>query len=215
VLNTLFGALVTIIQKYGGDVVKFCGDALLCIFTHMKGRSDVEGGSSWNKYEEEEKHREMDTREQVRAALAAAMAIQAYKWEEPALAEIRFKIGVGCGELLSFFVGGVEQRWEFLVAGRALGRACRAEAHAQPSQLVVGTLTLRRAHASGYRTDRVVIGSNEEPGDDGDWVVVTGGPRFVGGSGRGSVSPRKSWIENLDLSSIVLASEPASPSTYR
>lgn len=225
VLSTLFGALVEIVQQHGGDVVKFCGDALLCIFTHHKGQQPGSGeGGGWGSEEIV-----ADFREQVRAAVAAAMAIQAHTFTDRALAEVRFKIGVGCGELLSFYVGGVQQRWEYIVAGNALGRACRAEAQAQPSQLVVGTKTLRRAQAPGYRTEQVIQQTESSKGDDGDWLIVTGGPKFIqrnpsrgakGGSGGGGSGhqPRTSWMDLGSLEDfgmdLGLASTPA-PTSYR
>ena len=69
ILNKLFGDLICIVQKYHGDVVKFCGDALLCTFTKY-GFSD-----------------------QIRAAVSCSLAIHKHDLQDSELQAIRFKIG--------------------------------------------------------------------------------------------------------------------------
>ena len=55
VINQYFTALLTIVSKYGGDVLKFAGDAIFCIFTHhdldaavLCGTEVVQKLSNWS-----------------------------------------------------------------------------------------------------------------------------------------------------------------------
>ena len=83
----LFGDLIEIIQDHGGDVVKFCGDALLCVFDE-----NVIACQRCTSIAKSPAH----------AAVTCSLAIQAHSYSEAQLfSAIKFKIGVGTGEPVS------------------------------------------------------------------------------------------------------------------
>ena len=117
VLQTLGGSLIDFITGAGGDVVKFAGDALLALWPIRPGG---------------------DAGAETRRVLRCCTAIQQALHDRPVAEDSRLslKLAIGVGALRTAIVGGVFDRWEFLVAGRPLSQVGVANHHASPGDIV-------------------------------------------------------------------------------
>jgi class 3 adenylate cyclase/predicted ATPase len=117
-LNGYFGSLIDFITAAGGDVVKFAGDALLALWPIPPGA---------------------DAAAETRRVLHCCTAIQAALHDRPVTDDIRLslKLAVGVGEVRTAILGGVFDRWEFLVTGSPLSQVGVANHHAGPGDTVV------------------------------------------------------------------------------
>ncbi len=107
ILNEYFGQLIDIVHEYGGDVVKFAGDAVIAAWTVEAG---TEGGIT-----------APDRRRWSLHAAECALKIRErlinYQFEESALF---LKLAIASGQIEHVHVGGVFNRWEFLLTGSPL-----------------------------------------------------------------------------------------------
>ena len=125
-LNNYFSQLIEIIHVYGGDVVKFAGDALLAVWKDATPLDLTLLASS--------------------CALNIQQKLQNYSPAEGVFLTMR--IGLGQGELVAAHVGGMRGRWEFVVTGVPVTQASLAEIRAAPGQVVVSNNTLERIMGS-------------------------------------------------------------------
>lgn len=118
-LNTYFGQLIDLIIAHGGDVVRFAGDALIAVWPTSSDReARIAAGER-----------------ATQCALAIQRQLQKYEaWPGQRL---YLRVGVGEGRVYIAYVGGVFQRWEFLMSGRPLVQVSSAQALAQPGQVVL------------------------------------------------------------------------------
>eukprot|EP01094_Clydonella_sp_ATCC50884_P019512 TRINITY_DN3829_c1_g1_i1.p1 TRINITY_DN3829_c1_g1~~TRINITY_DN3829_c1_g1_i1.p1 ORF type:complete len:2092 (-),score=644.58 TRINITY_DN3829_c1_g1_i1:41-5551(-) len=98
-LNAYFGQLINAVTAHGGDVLKFAGDALICMFGHPECEENPETLSM--------------------RALQCALHIQdEYRqYDSHQGFVLTLHVGIGVGEMNSLFIGGVDGIWEFLVVG--------------------------------------------------------------------------------------------------
>lgn len=117
-LNQRFGRLVDLVHEHGGELVDFAGDAAIAF---------------WPAEQPHAAHR----------AAACGLAIRdALEAEKTGGIAIRLRVGIGAGAVLSALVGGSEGRWHTLMAGEAWSEMLRADAVAQPGQVVLaGSVT--------------------------------------------------------------------------
>lgn len=110
-LNAYFSRLIAAIVAEGGEVVKFSGDALTALFP---ATAEPAGHAT-------------------RRAVQAAAAMHALMGDFAALPTsagpiaLAVKIGIGVGTVQAFRVGGVLERWEYVVAGDPLRQVAEAE----------------------------------------------------------------------------------------
>ncbi|MGH7288467.1 MAG: adenylate/guanylate cyclase domain-containing protein, partial [Myxococcota bacterium] len=116
-LNGIFGALVDRIQAWGGDILRFPGDAALALWP-------VAGGEELA----------LAVRHAIHCALDAQAALERL---EVRGTRLRLRIGVGAGTVWAARVGGVEGRWELLVRGRPFEQLADALAQAEPGRVVL------------------------------------------------------------------------------
>jgi len=137
-LNTYFGQLIDIIIHYGGDVVKFAGDALTAIWTTSL---DIE--------KTEEESISGLTRQAAACALAVQTALKNHRTTDGV--QLSLRIGLGAGNVAAMHVGGVYGRWEFVITGSPLNQVSQAEAKAQPGEVVLSpeAWDLVEAYATG------------------------------------------------------------------
>lgn len=114
-LNDCFGELVELVGTYGGEVVKFAGDALVAIWP---ADDDDSGVTAWA------------------ARCGLAMQQSLHGREFAAGAQLSVRIAVGSGQLSVAHLGGVRGRWELVVGGPAVVQACAAEQLARPGDVV-------------------------------------------------------------------------------
>jgi len=125
VLNGYFTTMIELVRSYGGQVIKFGGDAITCAFV--------------NRRISESAHQ----RERVLRACACALAMQEKMAEFRAVEtrggifELRMKIGISAGPVLFMSVGDPQKGLEYVLAGHPLDRMAEAEHHAVAGEVVV------------------------------------------------------------------------------
>lgn len=109
ILNEYFGQLIDIVNDYGGDVVKFAGDAVIAVWPIVS--DDGEPGSvsradlwQW-------------TMRAAECALEVREKLSNYKVENE---NLYLKLAISTGNITTAHVGGVFNRWEFLLTGNPL-----------------------------------------------------------------------------------------------
>ncbi len=120
-LNAYFSRMIDLLSAEGGEVVQFSGDALLATFAY--------------------------TDESL--ALSVRRAWQAADWMQAAMAEfstlqtsagpvnLGMKIAIGAGGIVALSIGGVLNRWQYIIAGDPLRQVAEAEAGAQRGAIVL------------------------------------------------------------------------------
>lgn len=118
-LNDYFGQIIDLVIAYGGDPAKFAGDALLALW-----QSD---GS------------DEDSARLVREIGQCSLLLQdrLHDYEVAESFRLRMKLAIGVGEVWCEHLGGVYDRWEFLLAGPPLAQVGAANDHARPGDTIV------------------------------------------------------------------------------
>eukprot|EP00741_Cyanophora_paradoxa_P023663 tig00021612_g22857.t1 len=104
-VNLAFSREIEVVQEYGGEVVSFTGDGLLCYWTSPEAlQADPDGPAAL----EEEEEEPMDATEMSKLcarALTCSLEVQR-KFEEHAMAHgMKLRIAVACGRVAEYFVG--------------------------------------------------------------------------------------------------------------
>ena len=109
-LNEYFGAMTDAVERYGGEVLKFIGDAMLAIFPLVGGNDALVADRA------------------IVGAQEAAAAIDALNERRRGTGqpEIRFGLALHVGEVLYGNIGG-DSRLDFTVIGKAVNVASRVE----------------------------------------------------------------------------------------
>src|SRR6266545_4343971 len=109
ILNEYFGQLIDIIHDYGGDVVKFAGDAVIAVWpivSDLPPTDQISRADQWQW-----------TMRAAECALEVHKRLTNYKVED---AHLYLKLAVSMGKVNTAHVGGVFNRWEFLLTGTPL-----------------------------------------------------------------------------------------------
>jgi class 3 adenylate cyclase len=116
ILNEYFGQLIDIIHSYGGDVVKFAGDAVIAVWPIV---SDLpfEATSSLAPDSVSRADQWQWTMRAAECALEVHKRLTNYQVEN---ANLYLKLAVSMGRIDTAHVGGVFNRWEFLMTGTPL-----------------------------------------------------------------------------------------------
>src|SRR5205807_1325328 len=114
------------LERFGGTVEKFVGDAVMAVFGAPVAHED-------------------DAERAVRAGLAVLTAIEELNAADPDLA-LAVRVAVNTGEAV-VSVGAHPERCEGIVAGDVVNTAARLQQSAQPGTIVVGESTYRLTHA--------------------------------------------------------------------
>ena len=124
--DAYFAAVRDVMQRHGGQLEKFIGDAAMAVFGMPRGHDD-------------------DAERAIAAGLALIGAVEALNAQvglEPGRLQVR--VGVNTGEVVSAESGPDAGR----VTGDVVNVAARLQAAAQPSQVLVGELTAFSVAAS-------------------------------------------------------------------
>jgi len=132
-LNGYFSRMITLVEKEGGEVVKFSGDAMTVVFPAPSG---VEYAA----------RQAMNAAQAMQAAMSDFRTLQTIA----GTVELGMKIGVGAGDVLAFSVGGEGGRWEYIIAGDPLRQVAEAEHAASRGEIVLSpeAQTLLGNHAT-------------------------------------------------------------------
>ncbi len=131
-LNRYFNAMIVLTEAEGGGVVKFSGDAMTVLFP----AKDEPLGYA------------------VRRAYQAAIAMQTAMHEFDGLAtsvgfvSLGMKIAIGAGEVLAMQIGGIRNRWEYVIAGDPLRQVGEAEQSAQRGDIRLSVEARQCMHPS-------------------------------------------------------------------
>ena len=122
VMTRYFDTMRASIERHGGTVEKFIGDAVMAVFGIPQLHED-------------------DALRAVRAAadMQSDLAVLNRELERDRGVSIRVRIGVNTGEVVSNDAAAGQQ----LVTGDAVNVAARLEQHAQPGQVLLGDATYR------------------------------------------------------------------------
>jgi len=106
-LNAYFSQLINHINTYGGDVVKFAGDALIALWPVTNADGQPAAGQ---------------LPLMTRRAAQCSLEIQQHLNDYPVAEDVRLslKLALGAGEVLTMHLGGGDGHWEFLVTGAPL-----------------------------------------------------------------------------------------------
>ncbi|HLO13202.1 MAG TPA: adenylate/guanylate cyclase domain-containing protein, partial [Anaerolineales bacterium] len=126
ILNEYFGQLIDIVYEYGGDVVKFAGDALIAIWpiASVAGMADSVSAETQRQWT-------------LRAAeCALKMRAQLLNYQSPE-SKLYLKIALGTGQIWQSHIGGVFNRWEFVLVGDPLVEVGAANDNARAGDVIV------------------------------------------------------------------------------
>lgn len=121
-LNLYFTRMIMLVESYRGLVVRISGDAIIASF-------QVEEDNSLAAATLRALYAAVD----MQAAMADFQNLQT----SVGTASLGLKIGIGTGEVLEAHVGGIFNRWEYLIAGEAMEQAANAERSAQAGMVVL------------------------------------------------------------------------------
>ena len=119
IVNGFMGLLVREVYKYGGDVIKFAGDALICIFEPDPAYT---GDMAL-----------------LRPCIKSSLCAWNLK-EESYASELTVHIGIAMGDICFGMLGGHCGRWEFLISGNCISELSEC-LHDAPSKNVAVTQT--------------------------------------------------------------------------
>ncbi|MFO8061414.1 MAG: tetratricopeptide repeat protein [bacterium] len=125
VINKYFNKMLYIVDKYGGDVDKFVGDAIMVVFGAPVAHKN-------------------DPERAVRAALEMQEAIETIE-PVPAkgeLIKVRMSIGINTGEIVALNMG-TDQRMEYTVMGDNVNLSARLEGVANAGQVIISDSTYK------------------------------------------------------------------------
>lgn len=139
-LNSYFGRLIEIVSDFGGDVLKFAGDALIATFEDRVPGTELRDAS-------------------IRA-VAASLKIQQEMRDFPEVegTKLSLKIALAAGDLRLLHLGGVFGRCELLMVGDPLRELGDANGLAGPGDIIA-------AHSLRTRIESTVHGTPLEEGN--------------------------------------------------
>jgi class 3 adenylate cyclase/CRP-like cAMP-binding protein/tetratricopeptide (TPR) repeat protein len=184
VLRAFFTAMTEEIERRGGTVEKYIGDAVVAVFGVPAAHED-------------------DPERAVRTAVAMHERLAGLNagFVEEIGEELRMRIGVDTGEVVT--ATGVDR--EALVTGEAVNVAARFQSLAPPGGVVVGERTYRDTHhALTYRS----LGDVAVKGIDRPlpaWEIASASSSSASAPGRMRLAPMVGRDEELALLELVLA----------
>ena len=125
-LNRYFGDLIEIVGEYGGDVLKFAGDALVAVFEDR-----IPGAA---------------LRDAAARATSASLIIQRKMQNFPEVegTKLSLKTVLVAGDLRIMHLGGVFGRCEVLIVGDPLKEVGTADKVAEPGDIIASSVFFRR-----------------------------------------------------------------------
>lgn len=139
VLNEYFGQLIDIIHEYGGDVVKFAGDAVIAVWPIMSDNDPTTGlpapisrADQWQW-----------TMRAAECAITIRERLSNYRVDDSTL---YLKLALSSGSIRAAHVGGVFSRWEFLLTGNPLVELGIANNLAKAGEILITPSAWRLIH---------------------------------------------------------------------
>jgi class 3 adenylate cyclase/tetratricopeptide (TPR) repeat protein len=132
ILNDYFGQLIDLVYEYGGDVVKFGGDAIIVVWPLPDVLPDQTPGEPAPAFND------------IRRRLTLRAAECAFKIRERLLnyqahgSTLDLKFSLGTGRVWESHIGGVFNRWEFVLVGKPLVEISAANHLANAGDIIAG-----------------------------------------------------------------------------
>ena len=154
-INRYMEGMVKNLVKFGGDIIKFVGDAMIVMWPR----------THWNQ-------EDVDTNEHdekvnvIRKAIQCAMDIQKELNNKKIMANVTnlsVKIGIGFGKCALLYVGGVFDRSEFFTVGSALTYALKSEEQATSGgQIIVSETAFKHVKHQFYEGEEIISDENKK-----------------------------------------------------
>ena len=125
-IKELFGKLVDKIQAAGGDIIKFAGDALICVWA---GNSKVPVGVLV--------YHAIQCGFELSTHVESISLGRLESTDSAGGTNLHMHVSVGSGPMRLVHVGGESGRWEYFVAGDGVTRACDGVDLSKPGEIVV------------------------------------------------------------------------------
>jgi len=135
ILNEYFGQLIDIIHTYGGDVVKFAGDAVIAVWPILPDEAISETVTRADQWQW--------TMRAAECALEVHERLSNYQAED---ANLYLKLAVSLGRINTIHVGGVFNRWEFLITGAPLVELGLANTLAKAGEILITPAAWKLIH---------------------------------------------------------------------
>ena len=119
-INSYFASLIKAVYEHGGDVLKFAGDALICMFSSPS---------------DPDQSLDLLTIRAVQCAFEIQTKLDKYDSNDGF--SLTLHIGIGSGNLISLCVGGIDGSWEYLVSGDPLVQLRTAVENSKTGEVVV------------------------------------------------------------------------------
>jgi class 3 adenylate cyclase/tetratricopeptide (TPR) repeat protein len=121
VMNHYFDRMIDLLAVEGGEVVKFGGDALFVLFpTHDAPLGDAV-------------HRAWRAAHTMQEAMIAFHSLETIS----GTIHLSMKVAIGGGQVVTFHLGGINDHWEYVVAGDPLRQVAEAEHAATRGEVVL------------------------------------------------------------------------------
>ena len=124
-LNLYFGAIIDTVERFGGELMKTAGDALLCVFRYQI-----------NENEENVSLRDLSIRA-IQCGLEIQRSHSSFETEQGH--ELTLHIGIGAGKISLMYMGGVNNQWMYIVTGEALLQLATCVDNSQAGEIVVSS----------------------------------------------------------------------------
>ncbi len=151
-LNLYFTHMIALLKRFGGQVIRFSGDALIALFpTVADGPADVAIRRA--------------TLQATYAAATMQTATTNFQHLPTSIGEtaLSLKIGIGAGEVLVAHIGGVADHWEYLIAGDPVTQMTNAEKHASPGMIMLSEQAAALVGRLDVPTGTYLAWSQSEP----------------------------------------------------
>ncbi len=132
-IDSVFGPVTDIVSSHGGDILFFAGDSAIAVW-----RVREDGGLE----------------NATHSAVSAACVIQGRSFGS-ADARIHLRASIGAGAIRALELGGVDDKWLFMVDGDALEQVVACDAVAEPGTV---TMSTRAVELAGDRVETRSIG---------------------------------------------------------
>ena len=133
ILNDYFGQLIDLVYEYGGDVVKFAGDAAIAVWPIAPDVNAETNAGTTNLVSDESR------RKWALQAAACALRIKEILLNYQAEGSTLYlKFSLGAGRVWESHIGGMFNRWELVLVGKPLVEISIANDLARAGDIIVG-----------------------------------------------------------------------------
>ena len=105
ILNDYFGQLIDIVYEFGGDVVKYAGDSMIAVWSSQPSSSVAD---------------DLQNRWMLRAADCAFTARERLLHYQAEGSTLYLKFSLSAGQVWEAHIGGIFNRWEFILVGNPM-----------------------------------------------------------------------------------------------